>query len=343
MSARLPIRGKSAVLAALALLLLLALGWAALRVLAPPAPAEPPARLLIATNTEYLGACPVMAAQSQGYFAQQGLAVQVLPFSSGREALNAVLAGRAQLATAADIAIMFAALERQPIRILSTIYRVERDHGVVARRDAGIRAPADLKGKRIGVTLQTSGHFTLDAYLNRQRLAEADVTLLNYPPDQLMPALLKGEVDAVAGWDPFLQAISAQLGGNGLRFSGHEVYESIYNLVSTNAYLQQHKGQVVQLLQALRDGEQFCRQYPMQASAFLRRLTQGRRDAMLQSWPDNHFVLELGQDLLLALEDQARWALKSQFSARREAPNFLDYVYLDGLSTVSPTEVTIIH
>jgi len=342
MSAHLPRRGMAA-LALLAVILLAALGWALLRVLMPPAAAGPPARLLIATNTEYLGACPVMAAQSQGFFAQQGLTVQVLPFSSGKEALNAVLVGKAQVATAADIAIMFAALERQPIRIISTIYRVERDHGVVARRDAGIQAPADLKGKRIGVTMQTSGHFTLDAYLNLQRLAESQVQLVNYKPEQLMPALLNHEVDAVAGWDPFLQAITAQLGTNALRFSGQEVYESIYNLVTTDNYLQQNKGQMVQLLLALRDGEQFCRQYPMQASAFLRRMTQGRRDAMLQAWPDNHFALELDQDLLLALEDQARWALKSQFSSRREAPNFLDYVYLDGLNAVSPSEVTIIH
>ena len=343
MSARLPRRGKAA-LAPLALLLTLAaLGWAVLRGLMPAAVAGPPARLLIATNTEYLGACPVMAAQSQGFFVQQGLAVQVLPFSSGKAALNAVLAGEAQVATAADIAIMFAALERQPIRILSTIYRVEHDHGVVARRDAGIQAPADLKGKRIGVTMQTSGHFTLDAYLNRQRLAANEVELVNYKPDQLLPALVNHEVDAVAGWDPFLQAITAQLGANALRFSAQDVYESIYNLVTTEGYLQQHKGQMVQMLLALRDGEQFCRQYPMQASAFLGRLTQGRRDAMLQSWPDNHFALELDQDLLLALEDQARWALKSQFSARRELPNFLDYVYLDGLAAVRPAGVTIIH
>ena len=329
---------------ALALLLiavpgLLALVWL-LRGSRPPAAH---ATLVIATNTEYLGACPVIASQRQGYFARYGLTVQVLPFTSGKQALNAVLMGKAQLATAADIAIMFAALERKPIQVLATIYRVESDHGVVAWRDSDIARPADLKGKRIGVTLQTSGHFTLDAYLNRQRLSARDVQLVNLPPQGLLAAMRNREVDAVAGWDPFLQDVTTQLGEQVQRFSGSEVYESIYNLVAMRQFVHDNGALVPDLLRALRDGEQFCRAYPLQASSFLTNLPAARRDALLESWSRHRFHLDLDQDLLLALEDQGRWALKDQPAGRREAPNFFDYIYLDGLQAVSPTDVTIIH
>ena len=42
---------------------------------------------------------------------------------------------------------------------------------------------------RIGVTLRTSGHFVLDAFLNRQKLASSDVSLQDYKPQELGAAL----------------------------------------------------------------------------------------------------------------------------------------------------------
>ena len=329
-------------LLALAAVALLAIGANLWRGAQRPAPAAAES-IVIATNTEYMGACPVLAAQDQRYFAAHGLAVRVLPFVSGKDALNAVLAGRADIATAADIAVMFAAMDRAPIQVLGTIFRTERDHGLVARRDRGIEKPADLKGKRIGVTLATSGHFTLDVYLNRQRLAARDVQLVNYKPDRLQAALDSGEVDAVAGWEPFLDAIAASQGANAQRFSGAEVYDSIYNLIAQSRYVRQHPDTVEHLLRALDQGSRYCHSHPAEASGFLRSLTPARRAQLLQSWHTLHFGLELDQGLLLALEDQARWAVKARLTARQDMPNFLDYVYMDGLNAISPYDVNIIH
>jgi NitT/TauT family transport system substrate-binding protein len=308
-----------------------------------PAAAPPGETIVIATNTEYMGACSVAAAQQQQYFAQHGLAVRVLPFTSGKQALNAVLVGKADLATAADIAVMFAAMDRAPIQVIATMFRTERDHGMVARRDRGIKQPSDLKGKRIGVTLATSGHFTLDVYLNRQRLAASDVQLFNYAPDRLLAAIESGEVDAVAGWEPYLDAIAEKLGDNALRFSGEEVYDSIYNLVAQNRYVRQHPDTVVRILRALDEGGRYCRSHPAEASAYVPSLTPARKAALLQSWRSLHFGLELDQGLLLTLEDQARWAVKAKLTTRQDPPNFLDYIYMDGLRTISPFDVSIIH
>lgn len=299
--------------------------------------------IVIATNTEYIGTCSVLAAQDQHIFARYGLTVRIAPFTSGKQALNEVLIGKADIATAADIAVMFAAMERAPIKVLATIFRTERDHGMVARRDRGIHQATDLKGKRIGVTMATSGHFTLDVFLNRQRMAASDVQLFNYAPSDLLTAITNGEVDAVAGWEPYLDAIAEKLGDNALRFSGEEVYDSIYNLVAQSRYVQQHPDTVVRLLRALDEGGRYCRSHPAEATAFVPSLTPTRKAAMLQTWRTLHFGLELDQGLLLALEDQARWAIKAKLSTRQDVPNFLDYIYMDGLSAISPFDVSIIH
>ncbi|MYM73400.1 ABC transporter substrate-binding protein, partial [Duganella sp. FT134W] len=308
----------------------------------PPAPPAEVA-LTIATNTAYVGACPVMAAQRQGYFAAQRLRVTLQPHSSGKQALEAVLSRQAELATVADIPVVLAALDGRPVQILATIFRTGRDHGLVARRDRGIHSGADLRGKRIGVTLATSGHFALEVWLNRQRLDTADVTLVNYAPAALLPALAGGAVDAISGWDPFLDSAQQALGAGALRFSDADVYQSIYNMVALAGYLRQQPQTAVRLLRALDQGEQFCRRHPQQAMAFLAGLSPAGRAAVLAAWPAHHFGLELDQSLLLALEDQARWAIKNGLGASRQVPNFLDYVATDALQAVRPAEVTILY
>ncbi|WP_343732899.1 NrtA/SsuA/CpmA family ABC transporter substrate-binding protein [Duganella sp.] len=314
------------------------LGWR-------PAVSAPPAleSLVIATNTDYLGACPVVAARDQGYFRAQQLHVQLQPHSSGKQALGAMLSRQADMATVADIPIAFAALSGTPVQVFGTIFRTSQDHGVVARRDHGIRQAADLKGKLIGVTLGTSGHFALEVFLNRLHLDTDDVQLRNYPPDRLMPALLAGEVDAVSAWEPFLGLAEQRLGATALRFSGQDIYESIYNMVAPSAYLRQHPQTAVRLLRALEQGERYCREHPAAASAFLKQLTPEGRKALLATWPSHHFGLELDQSLLLVLEDQSRWAIKQGLSSANKVPNFLDYIYLDGMKAVNPAEVTVIY
>lgn len=329
------------VLAAVAAALAVGLGLA----LRPPADSEPGAveAVTIATNTEYLGACPVMAAQSQGYFTRHKLSVKLQPHSSGKQALNAVLANQADMATVADIPIMFAGLSGIPVQVFGTIFRSSQDHGVVGRRDHGIQQAGDLKGKRIGVSLGTSGHFALDVLLNRLHLDTRDVQLLNYTSDALQRALAEGEVDAVSGWDPFLGLIEQNLGANAVRFSGQDVYESIYNMVAPSLYLRQRPHVAIRMLRALELGERFCREHPAEATAYLTRLTPESRATLLARWPSYHFGLELDQSLLLVLEDQSRWAIKGGLVTASAVPNFLDYLYLDGMKAVSPAEVTVIY
>lgn len=332
---------RRAAWAAWAAVVLLVLAGLALLLPRAGTPA-PLTALAIATNTQYVGACAVMAAQRQGYFGEQRLAVTLQPYSSGRRALQAVLSGQAEVATVADIPVVFAALDGSQVKILSTIFRTSQDHGIVARRDRGISQGRDLAGKRIGVSLSTSGHFALDVFLNRQRLAGHDVSLRNYGPEELLAALAAGEVDAVAGWEPFLSQIEARLGGAVVRFRSADTYESVYNVVAPGPYLRQHPHIAVQLIRALARGAAYCREHPTQVLDWMPALAAPVRAALLAQWPSHQFGLELDQSLLLGLEDQARWVIRSGLSGKTEVPNFLGYIYPDALREVNPAEVSML-
>jgi NitT/TauT family transport system substrate-binding protein len=310
---------------------------------AGPAGAGQAEQVVIATNTDYVGSCPVVAGLERGYFADEGIAAVVQPHSSGKAAMEAVLQGKANLGTVADIPIMFAGLNDSPVSVIASIFKTEKDHGIVARRDSGVGAPASLKGKRIGVTLSTSGHFTLDAFLNRQLLRSEQVNLRNYKPEEMAAALEQGEVDAVASWEPFLGQMQTQLGSNAVVFYGQDVYESIYNVAAMRNYVSSRPETIKKVLRALVRGAAFCAGQPEAARAILAARTKGDPGRWRASWPGYRFSVVLDQGLILALEDQARWAIRNKMTARTEMPNYLDYVYLDGLEAVQPSAVTIIH
>ena len=59
-------------------------------------------------------------------------------------------------------------------------------------------------------------------------------------------------------------------------------------------------------------------------------------------WPRQQFSLSLDQSLLAAMEDEARWMIKSGLTAEKRVPNFLDYIYEGGLKAIKPEAVSII-
>jgi NitT/TauT family transport system substrate-binding protein len=56
----------------------------------------------------------------------------------------------------------------------------------------------------------------------------------------------------------------------------------------------------------------------------------------------NRFALSLEQNLLVVMEDEARWAVRNKVVEAKGTPNFLDVVHIDGLAAVKPRSVTVI-
>ena len=300
-------------------------------------------QVVVAANNEYVGSCAVLVAQEKGFFTNEGLSVTIKPYTSGKAAMAAIVDKKADIGTVADIPVMFAGLDNIPVSVIATIFAAKKDHGVVGRKDKGVGIAASLKGKRIGVPLSTSAHFTLDAFLNRQKLLPNEVTTRSYKPEELPGALAQGDVDAVAIWEPFLSTAMEKLGTNGVIFYGQDVYESIYNIVGMQSYISEHPETVKKILRGLISGASVCRNNPQLAQEIVSQTTKIDIGALKASWPSYRFDIVLDQGLILALEDEARWAIKNKLTSKEKVPNYLNNIYMHGLESLSPSVVTIIH
>ena len=79
--------------------------------------------------------------------------------------------------------------------------------GQIARSEKGIqligptsiRGPADLKGKKIATNLGATTEYYLSKYIKEHGL-EGQVTIINLNPGSQVPALLRGDVDAIVSF-----------------------------------------------------------------------------------------------------------------------------------------------
>jgi NitT/TauT family transport system substrate-binding protein len=63
---------------------------------------------------------------------------------------------------------------------------------------------------------------------------------------------------------------------------------------------------------------------------------------MAAIWPEHQFSLTLDQGLVAAMEDETRWMIANNLTAATQVPDFLNYIYLDGLEAIKPEAVNII-
>jgi NitT/TauT family transport system substrate-binding protein len=166
--------------------------------------AQAPARLEKVTVAGWSKAItevtPLLVDADKGFYRAQGVALEYVPGAGGGDAIRNILSGQADVAFT-DPGSLFAALDKgERLRAIYDIYP-QNVFNVVALAKSGIRTPADLKGKRIGVYSLASGtRQNLQVLLHQAGLAESDVTvvvtgLLNFAP------LLQGQVDATAATD----------------------------------------------------------------------------------------------------------------------------------------------
>jgi NitT/TauT family transport system substrate-binding protein len=284
---------------------------------------------------------PVYVAYEKGFFKREGLRVTLQPYASGKHALNAVIERKAHFATVAETPIVFAGLKAEKIYVVATIANSDKYMKIIARKDRGISAPAELKGKKIGVSPGTNGEFFLHAYLTINGVAQKDVQAVDVPPGDMVDTLVTGKVDAVSTWVPFTTMLEKQLGGNGLILEDPGVYEMTWNVAVTREFARNNPQRIKKFLRAVIRADSFIKDRPDEARAITAKYIGMRVSALNEIWDLYNFSTLLDESLILNLEDQARWVTSKEADGISPLPNFLDFIYTDGLRVVKPEAVAI--
>ncbi len=281
-------------------------------------------------------------ALEKGYFRKQGLEVELESFSSGKATLDALIKEKVDLATSSETPFMRAVLNGDKIYALGTMITGEEHLAVVGRKDRGISSPKDLKGKTIGVTIGSNGEYFLDTVLLLNGVSRDQVKTVHVKPKQMFDALIKGEVDAIATWNPQMTKARRALGDQAASFYAEGLYSPSFLIATTQAYANANPEIIQRVVQSLVNASKFIQENSDQSRVIVAKYL-GMDKALLDELSATyHFEITLDQSLLLTLENQAKWAIKNKLTDQTKIPNYLDFIYLDALATIRPEGVTII-
>jgi ABC-type nitrate/sulfonate/bicarbonate transport system substrate-binding protein len=296
--------------------------------------------IAIATLPE---AALAQVAQSQGYFAKEGLDVTVKRVPYGKISLQEVLDGKADIATVAETPVMFAIMNGAKISVIATIATSDTGHAIVARRDRGIgNELGDLKGKRIGVTQGTTSEFFLDTMLASKGIPRKAVEIVEVKAENIPDALARGDVDAISAFAPFNVMAQKRLGAGAVTFHDRDIYRYSFNIVATQEYVEKNGDVVRRVLRSLLRSERFTMENPSEAQAIVTQYSGLKRDIVGDIWSGYHYAVGLDQTLVLGLEDEMAWAVRNGAAKAATTPNFLDYIDHRDLTAVKPEAVEIL-
>jgi ABC-type nitrate/sulfonate/bicarbonate transport system substrate-binding protein len=281
-------------------------------------------------------------AQNQNYFSNNGLNVTIKDYSSGAAATNGLLNGEVNVSIATELVLTRNILSNSSIQTFGSTNKFLQSY-IIAKKDSGIANISDLRGKTIGVTLQTNSQFYVGRFLELNNLGLNDVNLTNVPPSQFEDALVNGTVDALVAWQPYIGGIQNRLGNDNVVMwdvqSGQPAYGCI---ISTNNWIADNPQQAKNFLAALAQAEDYALNNPSEAKTLLENWLNLSATYVQTIWHQYSFSLSLDQAQLLAMQDEAQWLINNNQTNATALPNFLNYIYLDGLEAVDPNAVTIV-
>ena len=282
----------------------------------------------------------VYVAEDQKYFENNGLEVTIKDYESGKAAADAITIGEADICTSADFVFVSNSFEHTDLRILGTVATAEVKE-LVARKDKGITTTDDLIGKKIGVTKKSGGEFSLVTFLTFNSISLQDVEIVDLKPSEIVEAISNGDIDAAFTWDPHVYNIKEELGDNAISWhGGHEFY---FVLIIKEDRIENNSAVAERFIKSLVEAEDYIKDNPEESKEFVKNRFGYESDYMDYSWPKQEFAVMLPQAMLILFEDQARWRITNKLTDKTSVPNYLDYLYLDGLNALKPEAVTVIH
>lgn len=298
-----------------------------------------PKATLFTTRAPFSAA--VLLAESRGWFRDAGVDVTVEDRQSGRHTLAELTDGKGDFATAAETPIMFALLKSTPIKVIATLGVSFDNTTLVGRKDRGITSSDDLPGHRVGYSPGTTSQYFLDTFLEYRGHPAGAIERIPLKPDEMIQALVNGQVDVIATWSPFNDQALTALGDNGQELRIGSIYRWSWNLVARNEELA--KGTLAaSILTALMRATAEIIRDPHGCAQELSPLIGMPANKLVQAWKQTNFEVTLDQSLLLNLEQQARWAMASGLTDQKDVPNFLGGIHSQALRSIDGDSVTLV-
>jgi len=257
----------------------------------------------------------LMVAKDKGYFASEGVDVTLQSFTAGKFALQAFLGGSLDFAVAGEVPVTLAMLQGSRFRVLTQVVeKTTNEVRVVARVDGDLTDPDDYFGnkrRRIATSLGGGPEYFTYSFLKRHKIRPSQIEILSQRPEDMPAALSKGDVDAIAIFDPFAYFAERQMRNRAITFRDdtHTLYSELYVLTARQGLLTK---EIPKLLIALVRAQNFIATNPEDSKRIVAEYTQLDHATLNAIWSNFTFAPALTKRLLDYQQQEAAWAKRKE-------------------------------
>lgn len=300
---------------------------------AVPAHAQEKVRIFSGTDEHWV---QLQVAKAKGLFAKEGLDVELTVFTTGATATEAFRAGRGDFISAGDLpsAAMWksgAAVGIAPMSSDTEIF------GIVSRKD--INSAQDLRGKKIATRLGSTGEFLVHRYLAKGGMTVKDVSLIDLAPPEMVISMVHGDVDAFAWLAPFTtRAITtgknAKLLTSAKGLANNRIIMSV-----TPSFRDKNPEAVRKVLRALREGTEFVRKNPEEATRVWAAAVHGNAKQSLPVVQMISYDLTFNREFVADMDELAKFMVEK--GALKEPIDWNKEVDMSFLRSIDPKLVSM--
>jgi NitT/TauT family transport system substrate-binding protein len=215
---------------------------------------------------------PALIAEKKGFYAEEGLKVDIRSFGDGPVVQQAVAAGEIDVAYVGAPPVYQWFSRGLEGKIIAKVNYGQA--AVIADSDKSIKTVADLRGKKLAGVAKGSGMdvllrgFVLKEYAKLD--PDRDLSIIPMPPGNMNAALDRNVVDAAFSWEPFVSQSLLQ-GTSRLVLDVNKALPNYpwYVIMAVPKTLQDRPDDLVKLLRAHRKAIAFLRDHPDEANRII--------------------------------------------------------------------------
>lgn len=217
-------------------------------------------------------------ADKKGYFKEEGLNISNKFIQSGGDMSSLISGGSAQVSFESPYTDIALAANGVGIKIVAPMANIGNTQAVVAGKNANIVNGKDLEGKKVGIPAGAGVMIAIRNMCNELNVDINKIQFVTLSPSDAIAALEKGDIDAMACWEPWIS--NAQNNGGKLLFSGLKSYlgdkqgdvnwMNFYTTMQvSDTFLKEHPEEVKAMLRALKKATDFINENPDEAAEII--------------------------------------------------------------------------
>jgi len=217
--------------------------------------------------TLWQGDYTLLVANQMGFFKQHGVDVEPVRYDSSTQALPELAGARLDggLFTMSDFLLASSLGDMKAVMVSDD----KGQYTIIGT--PGLTSVRQLRGKRIGINLHTSGEMFVTDMLKTAGMTPNDVTLIETSPEQVIKSN-SNTIDAGLVWEPYTTEAIKQ--GKVVIFQSASDSSLIPNmLVFRNSVLDQRPQDIRAFIQAWNEGVQYRISHPAEALAIISKAT----------------------------------------------------------------------